>query len=172
MISVLRNCNTVTNVCCKYINYTPLTVRGVAQAYRLNGSYDIIFSAQNKSCIETLQKSKIQYKYFRDLELLNNPSIDLCKYKRQFYEDYDYIEEYEKYEIKINKLKKYLNLDMFQNKNILLITNAEFIWHLSKKNSINEVRHDIYGVKQEEYSYGKWVKEGEIIKINNFITNK
>lgn len=126
---------------------SPLTLKGIDQASKLSGTYDLVICSPLRRCIQTLEYSNIKYS-----------SMIVCHECREYISDKSDLLPGEPIIMEselnlINRVTKFKNyLQSLSEKNILVITHADFIWYLTSN------------IVQSE-RFGRWVLNAEIVDL-------
>ena len=118
---------------------------GKVTCRKLTGHYSTIISSSMKRCLETLEYSQISYDKLIISDLCREHKTDLCDFKQD--EPYVIESESELLE-RVVKFRDYVKLI----KPDLIISHADFIWHISS-----------YNIKGERF--GKWVENAEFVEF-------
>ena len=153
-ITFIRHCEAYHNVSRRHENFydTSLTKRGISQAKRITGSYDIVICSPLARCIQTLKKSKIHYRDKIVEELFRekrNCKCDLLKNEKIEREDDDAIM------IRVELIKDYIK-QLPDDKDILVITHGDLIWFLGSYTN-------------EGIRFGNWIGNGEMITYKDLM---
>ncbi len=148
-ISFLRHAESLHNCCESNEPNVGLSAKGIRQASKLSGHYDIVICSPLRSCLDTIVNSKITYDQllidYLVRELVEEPCDILDN------EIFD-IETEDNLLKRIYFFKQNMKL-LYGNKklNILVVTHSVFIWHLTS-----------YIFDKERF--GKWLKNNELIR--------
>ncbi len=158
MIDLLRHCESIFNAFGHDLKDCSLSQLGKEQAGHIKGKYDLVILSPLKRTRQTLELSNITYNKLQINELAREHKIDMC----DFLEEENFIiETEEELYIRIEKLKKYLNLVQKNNPKdkILLISHYDIIWHMTSTRSAA-----IFDCSKIEFGekFGIGLKNGEI----------
>ena len=152
----LRHCESVFNTGqnTKSID-CGLSSRGYRHAITLSGHNDItkIICSTLRRCKETLKLSSLAKKARNNIiytDLCREHKTDICDYLQG--EDTSVVETEEELLIRIEKFKKFIQLQYDNTHKILIVAHADFIWYFTS-----------YIIENERF--GQWLKNGELFEF-------
>jgi broad specificity phosphatase PhoE len=151
-VHLLRHCESIFNRYNIDDIDCGLTEFGKEQAAKICGEYDIVVCSPLKRCLETLQYSSIKTKKPIISAQVREYKKDKCDFldgeEIVFETDADVKKRVEKVRKMIMDLKK-------QFKRILIVTHADFIWHLTARKD-----------KETGEMFGQRADNGDIIEMS------
>ncbi len=127
-----------------------LSEDGIKQASELTGHYDLVITSTLKRSIQTLEYSQITYNEKLLLDMVREHKTDIC----DFLEGEPIIKETkEELKERIDLFRDFINYLALKYQSILIISHADFIWHLTSKEIEDEL-------------FGKWLNNCEYLFLS------
>jgi broad specificity phosphatase PhoE len=130
-VSFLRHAESIFNRDLTSEKDCALTEKGIEQAKKVSGYYDVVFCSIMKRTCQTLDHSELRYGRLIFTDLCREKKTTICDYLP--YEDESLVDTDEQLEKQIRSFLYFLKSQASPYQNILVVSHGDFIHAIGKK---------------------------------------